>query len=195
MHNDSPYKVPIPERFFSDAEGKPFEVCHVCGKSLLQPGINYVVEKAMKNYIGYDFSSTIYELAICTDCHQKVQKGMSEESMRNLQNYYQSMMAAKGNQPMYIDLRTFNLNDWLSKCFFKGGNISEMEEYQVVAQFEGDKMIMNTPPMIIGTEAMNEMAELMSDKTIGDMNDFRQRFMGPSPELEELIYGKKLIML
>jgi hypothetical protein len=195
MDHQSYYKVEIPSRFYSDSEGKPFEFCQVCGKSLLKAGVSYVVEKAMKNYTGYDFTSTIYELAICTDCHQNVQKGMSEESMTNLQNYYQAIMQQKAQQSIYIDLRTFNLDEWLSKCFFKGGSISEMDEYQVVAQFEGDKMLMNTPPMIIGSVAMNEMAALMSDKTIDDMNDFRSRFMGPSPELEELIYGKKLIML
>ncbi len=51
------------------------------------------------------------------------------------------------------------------------------------------------PPMIIGEKAMEEMAELLSDKTVDEMNGFREKFLGPSPEIEELIYGKKLIMI
>jgi hypothetical protein len=70
-----------------------------------------------------------------------------------------------------------------------------MDEYQVVAQFEGDKMLLTMPPMVIGSAAMGEMAALMSDKTTDEMNDFRNRFMGPSPEIEELLYGKKLLLL
>ena len=104
-------------------------------------------------------------------------------------------MAEKGNQPIVIDIRNFNLDDWLSKCFFKGDEITEMNEYQLVAQFNGNKMLMNMPPMIIGEKAMEEMAELLSDKTVDEMNGFREKFLGPSPEIEELIYGKKLIMI
>ena len=195
MQSDRHIKIEIPARFFSDLEEKPFEICQVCGKSLLKEGVSYVVEKAIKNYPGHDFSSTIYEMAICVDCHKEIQKSMSQESMQNLQLYYQSVMEKKGHQPMIIDLNTFNLDAWLSTCFFKGGEIKDMDEYQVVAQFEGDKMLLTMPPMVIGSAAMGEMAALMSEKTTDEMNDFRNRFMGPSPELEELIHGKKLFLL
>ena len=189
------YKIDIPDRFYSDAEGKPFENCQMCGKFLLTEGTTYVVEKAIKNYKDYDINSTIFEFAVCIDCHTKVQKGMSDESLANLHRYYQHIMAEKGNQPIVIDVRNFNLDDWLSKCFFKGDDVKEMNEYQLVAQFNGNKMLMNMPPMIIGEKAMEEMAELLSDKTIDEMNGFREKFLGPSPEIEELIYGKKLIMI
>ena len=167
----------------------------MCGKFLLTEGTTYVVEKAIKNYKDYDVNSTIFEFAVCIDCHTKVQQGMSDESLANLHRYYQHIMAEKGNQPIVIDVRNFNLDDWLSKCFFKGDEIKEMNEYQLVAQFNGNKMLMNMPPMIIGEKAMEEMAELLSDKTIDEMNGFREKFLGPSPEIEELIYGKKLIMI
>ncbi len=189
------YKIDIPERFFSDAEGKPFENCKVCNKSLLEDGTSYVVEKAMKTYKGYDFSSTIYEFAICSSCHMEVQKGMSEESMANLQAYYARFMQERRNQPVFIDMSNFDLDTWLSKCFFKGEHIQDMKEYQLVAQFNGAKMLMNTPPMIIGEAAMGEMAELMSNKTIDDMNGFKEQFLGPSPDIEALIYGKRLIVI
>jgi len=189
------YKIDIPNRFYSDAEGKPFENCQMCGKFLLTEGTTYVVEKAIKNYKDYDINSTIFEFAVCIDCHTKVQKSMSDESLANLHRYYQHIMAEKGNQPIVIDVRNFNLDDWLSKCFFKGDEIKEMNEYQLVAQFNGNKMLMNMPPMIIGEKAMEEMAELLSDKTVDEMNGFREKFLGPSPEIEELIYGKKLIMI
>ena len=120
---------------------------------------------------------------------------MSEESLANLQRYYQSIMMEKGQQPIMIDVNNFNIDQWLSKCFFKGDEIKELSEYQIVAQFSGDKMILNMPPMVIGEKAMEEMSELLSDKTIDEMNGFREKFLGPSPEIEELIYGKKLILM
>lgn len=191
----SDFLVDIPEQFFSDSEGKPFEKCVVCGKNLLEEGTPYVIEKAMKNYEGYEFSSTVFEYAMCLDCYQEMQKGMSEQSMHNLQMYYQDFMAARGNQPMMINLADFDLNEWLSKCFFKGKPVNEMKEYQLIGQFNGRHMVMNTPPMAIGEEVMEEMAGLLSEKTKGEMDRFREQFLGPPPEIEELIYGRKLIFI
>ncbi len=189
------YWVDIPEEFYSDAEGKPFEKCVVCGKNLLEDGTHYVVEKAMKNYEGYEFSSTVFEYAMCLDCYAEMQKGLSEESMRNLQRYYQDFMEQRGNQPMMINLQTFDLKDWLSRCFFKEKPVRSMKEYQLIGQFNGTHMMLNTPPMAIGEEVMEEMAELLSEKTKGEMDRFRKEFLGPPPEIEELIYGRKILLI
>lgn len=189
------YKIDIPRRFYSDVTDMPFSSCNVCGVDLLNSDVQYVIEKAVKNYDGHEFSSTIYELAICLKCHTKMQQSMSKESINNIQSYHADIMAKKGNQPIMIDMSNFDLDTWLSKCFFHGGEISEMKEYQVVGQFKGNKMIMNTPPLIIGEEAMAEMAGLLSDKTTDEMNGFKEKFLGPSPEIEEMIYGKKLIFI
>jgi len=185
----------IPERFYSDEDGKPFDHCKICGKYLLEEGTPYFIEKAIKNYDGYDFFTTIFEYAVCTDCHSKIQGNMSEQSVHNIQQYYIKVFADKGNQPIVIDLNNFELDKWLSKCFFTGDPVDKMKEYQVVAQFNGNKMVMNTPPMIVGEAAMEQMAALLSDKTIDEMNGFRERFIGPDPEFEEFIYGKKLLLI
>lgn len=189
------FTIEIPKRFFSDVSDEPFENCNICGKYLLDSDVSYVIEKAVKNYKDQDFTSTIYEFAICHNCHSDMQKSMSDESLKSLQKYYNTVMQERGNEPMMIDMRNFNMDDWLSKCFFKGKEINDMNEYQIVAQFKGSKLVMNTPPIIIGEEAMKQMAELLSDKTTDEMNGFREKFLGPSPEFEELIHGKKLILL
>lgn len=189
------FLVDIPEQFYSDGDGKPFETCVVCGKSLLVEGTRYVIEKAMKNYAESQYSATLFEYAMCLDCYQEMQKGMSEESMRNLQEYYQKIIEEKGGQYITIDLANFNLKDWLSKCFFKDKPVAEMKEYQLIGQFDGNRMIMNTPPMAIGEEVMEEMSDLLSEKTKGEMDHFREQFLGPPPEIEELLHGRKLIFL
>jgi len=188
-------KIEIPGQFYSDSEGKPFENCLVCNKYLLKEGISYMVEKVLKTYKDYDFYSTVYEYAICSDCHLKMQDQISEESKMNLQSYYSKTLNQKAAEPIFINPHEFNLNEWLSKCFFKGSSIKEMKEYQVVAQFEGAKMVLNMPPLVIGQEALNEMSALLSEKTIDEMNGFRDKFLGPPPDIEELIYGKRLILL
>jgi hypothetical protein len=189
------YKIEIPKMFYSDADDKPFENCKVCGKYLLEQGNSYVIEKAFKNYEGFEFNTTLFEYAICLDCHQQVQQSMSKESMKNLQQYYMQIMADKGNKPIVIDVGNFNLNDWVSTCFFKGDPIEEMNEFQLVAQFNGNEMVLNIPPMVVGERAMDEMADLLSDETIDEIDGFRKQFLGPDPAIEELFSGKKLILL
>lgn len=187
--------IDIPENFHSDSEGKPFETCLMCGKDLLKADTTYVVEKAMKNYDNYKFSSTIYEYAICSECHMNMQSKMSKESLANLQEYYKNKITESGKQAMAIDLRTFDLNSWLSKCFFTDKPVEEMKEYQLVAQFKGNKMLLNMPPMVIGEEILDDMAHLLSNETIDEMNGFKEQFLGPPPEFEEFIYGKRLILI
>lgn len=187
--------IDIPENFLSDSEGKPFETCLMCGKDLLNSDTTYVVEKAMKNYDNYKFSSTIYEYAICSECHMNMQSKMSKESLTNMKEYYQDKITLSGKQSIAIDLRTFDLNAWLSKCFFTDKPIEEMKEYQLVAQFKGNKMLLNMPPMVIGEDILNDMAGLLSNETIDEMNGFKEQFLGPPPEFEEFIYGKRLILI
>jgi hypothetical protein len=154
-----------------------------------------MIEKVFKTYAGHDFKSTVFEFAICNSCHQKMQEGMSEESMRNMQMYYQNFIQQRGSDSVMIDLRTFDINQWMSKCFFKDTPVSEMEEYQIVGMFKGDKLILNQPPMVMGYDVMEEMSELLSKKTKDEMNGFRKKFLGPPPEFSEFIYGRKLIMV
>jgi hypothetical protein len=194
MENKS-YHIDIPKRFYCDASEKPFEHCQVCGKYLLEEGTTYMIEKAFKNYEGYDFYSTLFEYAICVDCHATLQKGMSTESMQNLQQYYMRIFQEKGGQPVMINLSDFELDNWLSKCFFTDEPITGMKEYQAVGQFNGTKLVLNTPPLIVGETAMEEMSSLLSNQTVDEMNGFKNRFFGPDPELEELILGKKLILI
>lgn len=189
------FMVDIPEQFYSDGDGKPFDKCVVCGKNLLEDGTRYVIEKAMKNYAEKKYSATLFEYAMCLDCYEEMQKGISEESMNNLQAYYQKMVQDKGGPYITIDLANFDLNHWLSRCFFKDKPVAEMKEYQLIGQFDGNHLIMNTPPMAIGEEVMEEMSELLSEKTKGEMDHFREQFLGPPPEIEELFKGRKLIFL
>ena len=114
----------------------------------------------------------------------KMQGQMSEESKMNLQSYYSTTISKKSQEPILININDFDLNDWLSKCFFKGSPVKEMKEYQVVAQFDGPKMILNMPPLVIGQEALNEMSALLSEKTIDEMNGFRDKFLWPHQTLK-----------
>lgn len=195
MNQGQEVKIEIPKVFFSDAEEQPFRSCVMCGKDLMASGDEYMIEKVFKTYPGHDFVSTIFEFAICMDCHQKMQSTMSEESLQNIQRYYDDFIEKKGSNSIMIDMRTFDINQWLSKCFFTGESVKEMEEYQIVGVFKGDKLLLNQIPMVMGGKVMEEMSGLLSKKTRDEMNGFREKHLGPPPEISEIFSGKKLIML
>ena len=188
-------KLEIPKVFYSDAEDKPFETCVVCGKDLLHGDEPYMVEKVFKTYERHDFKSTVFEFAICLDCHQKMQESMSQESIQNIQNFMNRLMQQRGSNVIMIDLHNFDINRWLSKCFFTDTPVDDMDEYQAVGMFKGDKMVLNQPPMVMGNAIMEKMSDLLSEKTRDEMNGFKEKHLGPPPEFSEFIYGKKLIML
>jgi hypothetical protein len=188
-------KIEIPKIFYSDTDDSPFKTCVMCGKDLLTGDEEYMIEKVLKTYPDHDFVSTIFEFAICTKCHSKMQQSMSEESMRNIQSFYNDFIRKKGTDSIVVDLSTFNINNWLSKCFFTGKPVNEMEEYQVVGVFKGDKLLLNKIPMVMGFETMEQMSELLSKQTRDEMNGFREKYLGPPPEISEIFHGKKLIML
>ena len=48
MQNDE-FKIEIPEQFYSDAEGKPFENCQVCGKFLARACIFHSAVKSVSD--------------------------------------------------------------------------------------------------------------------------------------------------
>ena len=188
-------KTDIPELFYSDAEGKPFEHCQVCGKSLLEKDSSYVIEKAFKNYKGHDFHSTLFEYAICLKCHMQMQRSMSRESISRLQQYYMGVMAVKSSVQQNLDPEKFELEKFTANCYFTGEPVKEMGEYQIMAQFSGDKMVLAFPPMAVGEHAMEEMAELLSDQTIDELDDFRKKYLGPDPAIESLFSRKKLLLI
>lgn len=75
---------------------------------------------------------------------------------------------------------------WLTHCIIKGTAKDEMKEFQMGACFRGDKMATDfMPPFLIGELAIEEMNELLSEETKGEMDDFMGEHFGIPPELRK----------
>lgn len=65
-------------------------------------------------------------------------------------------------------------------CMVKGVSVLEMNEYQVGGQFKKDKMMVNdTFPYALGEAAITEIQALLSEKTKGFTNKFKELVMPP----------------
>ncbi len=167
----------MPKELYT-VEGIPFDHCKQCGKSLLEPPVGYTLEKVFKRYPNTDKPQVLFEYAVCDVCAGDMRDEFSEESAKNLQNYFaQSMLGRDG-----LDER--DLSERLSTCMIKNHDLAEEQEFAIVARGHGKKMLKSHYPFAISLTAMDEMAQLLSHKTRDLLDDFVERnFTGP-PEFE-----------
>ncbi|MEA3497333.1 MAG: hypothetical protein U9R42_15000 [Bacteroidota bacterium] len=183
----------IPEEFFSFSKNAPFTNCLVCNKELRKNSVTYFIEKAIKKYIEFDTEDVIFEYAICMDCAMTMQKSFSKKSLLKIFKYMTShaklmrrRKKLEGNES--IEAR-------ISECMIKGIPKEELSEYQIAAQCIGDKIIISEFPYLISGEAMDEISNLISNKTLDQMDRFKNKYFTPPVELEDLFKDKKLMFV
>ncbi len=196
--DNKPLLVDIPKSFYSDETNAPFAKCLNCGRDLQEGQTQYIIEKAIKRYKDYSSTDTIFEYAICMDCHQKFMSVYSQESLANIQTYFLENARFDHKRHHLIEKLqdgVFEVDEWLSHCIIKGTPVSEMTEYQIGAQCVGDKMAALQMPFLIGNEALDEIMQLLSNKTIDGMNGFIDEFFGLPPDLKKLLKDTGVFVL
>lgn len=186
--------VEIPPIFHSDLEDAPFRSCNVCDRDLSDGEVPYVIEKSFRRYDNFQFQNTVFEYAICAPCTEMLQKSMSKESMEAVQNYFREN-ARMGDRfsKMMDEESELKWEDCIDTCIIKGTDCAECEEYQIVAQCQGNQMIVMHMPMMISGKAIEELSELLSQKTTDEMDDFMGN-IGVPPELRELFSNKPILV-
>lgn len=177
----------IPEEFYSFNTGQPFCECSDCGKDLLEPGVVYVIEKAIRQYAGYTAKDVIFEVAICLECVERIKDEISAESMRNMMKFYEEMMM-NGAQ--------VEPGDSLTKCAATGTPRKELTNYQINALCNGTELSPLQPPYLISGEVLDEMNDILSDATRDFLDDYQQKFIGPSPEwITDDVPGGRFVLI
>lgn len=178
--------IDIPNSFNQDSEGKPFHKCTFCSSELQNSGIPYVVEKSFKKPLGQKDYVTVFEYAICMNCSIKKMEVISKESMKTIQEYMANNVHSMKKQ---FDLISYD--EKVSKCAVTGKNINELEEYNMVGQFIGDKLILKEFPIIISSEIGEEIQSLLSKETKEEFDKFMDTINDVPPELKELFKTKR----
>ena len=187
--------IKIPKKFYSTETDLPFTNCVSCDKYLLQPNSPYVIEKAVKQYPDYNTTDVIFEYAMCMDCYQNLHNTMSLESKSNIEKYFNANVDLKERRTNLIKAKELSIEDWTSNCIIKGTHVSELTEYQIACQCDGEYLLFTNMPFLIGNAAMDEMMNLLSNKTIGEINGFRDKFFSPDPDLRKLFDEPKFVFI
>jgi hypothetical protein len=180
----------IPEIFHHSESGKQHDRCVMCEDDLLTYEFGYVIEKAFQKNKTTGYFETIFEYALCKECQKKIAGEMSQESMLNIQRYFiENALQNDTFSKLFKDVESR-----LKNCMVKGDSILDGEEYQIAGQFKKDQMILNdTFPFAIGETAILEIQDLLSTKTKGFMNKFKDLIL--PPEVRDKIPDNRFIFL
>ena len=178
--------APLPRAFGSHETGEPFERCLECNQFLLEPGTEYVIEKAFRSYRDFNISDTIFEYAICMSCAEEITNSLSKESLRQLENYFAKNIHLGERMYWAMQEPLPDLSQWLSSCAIKGTPVEELAEYQIIGHCSGDQLVLSIFPYLIGGKALDEMAALLSNTTLDILDDFGGRHFGLPPEFSDV---------
>lgn len=185
----------IPDVFFSSHTNSPIEHCISCDRFLLEPGTAYIIEKAVKHYTKLNTSDTIFEYAMCIECYKMIHQRFSNESLERIQLFFREHVDFQKRRSDLLRRETLNINDWISSCIVHGTRIHELEEYQIGGQFDGRSLIYHDLPYMVGLRAMDDVAQLLSNKTLDEMDGFYKKFLGPPPDIEEILDRHRFVLL
>ena len=192
----STQNIPIPERFYSSADKIPFTHCLDCKRNLMaEPHVPYMIEKAYKRYVELDTEEVIFEFAICIDCQQRQSEGLSKDSLANIREYFSTHLDPERIKQAAEIEEDERVEFMLKNCILLDKEIDACTEYSLYAYCAGGEMQLSIFPFAVSGVAMDEMSELLSAKSRGEMDDFLgKHFTGP-PELNDILKPKPVIIL
>ncbi len=161
--------VPVPEVFWSFETGAPFKACSVCGTDLAAPGTNYFIEKAFKK------EEAIFEYAMCWECREEIAKDLSQKSMELIVNYFQEHVDADKRNEQLKQRTQFSTDDWLGNCLIKDSPLNEAKEHQIYGHFVDENMVFDIFPYALSDLAVDDLIKLLSNETLGTLNDFSNK--------------------
>lgn len=176
----------IPKVFYSDLTGAPFQKCTLCECQLAHSDEDYVIEKAIKPYDGYNTYATIFEYAMCISCIDTMKSIISKESAQKMDAYFKEKMDMSDRKKLMEKDERVEVLDLINNCAITGDDVKDIPECQIYAQCHGDFLVVHDLPYMIGFKALDEMMQLLSAKTLDDLNNFQSTLTDGPPELEEL---------
>jgi hypothetical protein len=152
-----------------------------------------MIEKAVRQFPDFGVSEIIFEYALCMDCAMRFNNAISEETRQRISNYFSSCENFGSRQNEFSKRKSNRVQQWISRCVVKGTLISKSSEYQLIGQCDGEHLVLSELPLALSSEAMDEISGLMSEKSLGEIDDFIGNYFTGPPEVAELL-KRKLVL-
>ena len=165
----------------------------MCGKELLTDYEPYIIEKAFKKNDITKETELVFEYALCSECQQNMASELSKESLNNIKMYYELYVNFEERQQQFKDKENFKLSEWINKWLITGKPLSEYKEFQYGGMFLRNQMMLGNLPFAVGEKAINDMQELISEKTRNFLDGFKDKII--PPEVRDKVPDDFLILM
>jgi hypothetical protein len=173
MTNSSHRLTHIPKTFHSEESGLPFSQCYDCGFSLADCEGGYLIQKVLNG------KETVMEIAVCNDCHDRLQQTYSKESREQIWNFYLDHADLPGRLKKFHALPPMP-DFWINNCLTCKILKNRLQEYAIAARCLGDCLILGEAPMMICFDCMQKVMELMSENSLKTYDQWMDRVLPPT---------------
>lgn len=180
-------------KIFHKAEGGLLDSCIMCNQNLLSPPQSYLMEKAFKVYPEYKKTEVIFEYAMCLQCAMAMHNELSKESRKRIEAYFAEHVNAKARE-QFAHPKRAPFKKWVANCLVKGTPLKKSQEYVLYGHAHGKNFVYDFFPYALSGEAMEDISNLLSEKTREVLDDFiGKHFSGP-PEIAEILKRRPVLV-
>lgn len=187
--------IQVPEIFHCEQTKSAFTNCTLCDADFTNTDTRYTIEKAYRQDVQKQTKELVFEIAVCEHCSKNVYDELSEDSKNKIQAHFLEKVDFLERYEKFEEFNLFDTDSWLTNCLTTGKPMDELEEYQIYAFCEGTEMIFFNGPYMLSGIAIDNIMQLMSNKTLDILNGYTKRILGVPPGSEEKISSRKLIFV
>jgi len=162
----------IPEVFWSSETGDRFQKCSDCSTDLLAQGTNYLIQKAWQQ------EEVICEYALCLNCVNTLRETLSLKSKQLVENFYNEHVNFEQRMIDLIENCDVNTESWIDHCIITQKHRSKCSAYQIYGWFIDHDIVFTGMPYMISGDAVEAIMNLLSNETLGSLDDFAGRILG-----------------
>ena len=144
----------------------------MCSADLLAPGTNYLIEKVFRK------KETIFEYAMCFDCHEAHRETLSLKSHKLVENYFDEQINLEERQQCMLAEKGHRKRSWLGHSMIKGTPRWKCEEHQIYGWFVDRDIAFNGMPYLLSGQVIDELLELLSPEILGILDKFSDKLFG-----------------
>ncbi|MFM9076134.1 MAG: hypothetical protein ACKORJ_11305 [Bacteroidota bacterium] len=182
----------IPKIFRDSSTGEPFRSCLMCERNLAE-GVDYVIEKSIRNLPSPARTEVLFEYALCMDCAERMRKQLSKESLQRISAFFGSRVNMQERMDLISRPET-SFRDCIGHCLITGVPIKKQREYSLYAQCQGSRLVYGLFPYAVSEAVMEEANELLSAKSREVLNGFIDRYFSGPPEIAAIL-RKRPVMI
>jgi hypothetical protein len=154
---------------------------------VISSGEDYFIERIFRRLPhANDAIEALFEYAMCSGCAENLRQELSDSSKRSIETLFTERLSNK-------EMSTFE--ESTNHCLLTNKPIALAQEFSFHAHCNGSRLIHSFFPYAISDDGMDEIGAVLSNDTLGFLDDFKGKYFSGPPELADLLNPKRFIPL